>query len=99
MQNAKTFSEVLNRLFEKGTCAAAHEWLERTLVTTNAIENLIGSLRNLGRRVRRWKDGETILRWAGTALVRDVAGRCSRVRAVSCAGRRRPLAKGRRPCR
>jgi putative transposase len=45
------------------------EWLERTLVTTNAIENLIGSVRNLGRRVRRWKDGKMILRWAATALI------------------------------
>jgi putative transposase len=45
------------------------EWLERTLVTTNAIENLIGSFRNLSRRVRRWKDGKMILRWAATALI------------------------------
>lgn len=45
------------------------EWLERTLVTTNAIENLIGSVRNLGHRVRRWRDGTMILRWAATALI------------------------------
>jgi transposase-like protein len=45
------------------------EWLERTLSTTNAIENLIGSFRNLSSRVRRWKDGKMILRWAATALV------------------------------
>lgn len=44
-------------------------WLERTLSTTNAIENLIGSVRNLSRRVRRWRDGKMILRWAATALV------------------------------
>ncbi|HKY35099.1 MAG TPA: IS256 family transposase [Polyangiaceae bacterium] len=45
------------------------EWLERTLATTNAIENLIGSFRNLSSRVRRWRDGKMILRWAATALV------------------------------
>jgi len=45
------------------------EWLERTLSTTNAIENLIGSVRNLGHRVRRWRDGKMILRWAATALI------------------------------
>lgn len=45
------------------------DWLERTLSTTNAIENLIGSVRNLSRRVRRWRDGKMILRWAATALV------------------------------
>jgi len=45
------------------------EWLERTLSTTNAIENLIGSVRALGHRVRRWRDGKMILRWAATALV------------------------------
>ena len=39
------------------------------LSTTNAIENLIGSVRNLSRRVRRWRDGKMILRWAATALV------------------------------
>jgi putative transposase len=45
------------------------EWLARTLCTTNAIENLIGSVRDLGHRVHRWRDGKMILRWAATALV------------------------------
>lgn len=45
------------------------EWLERTLSTTNAIENLIGSVRDLGHRVRRWRDGKMMVRWAVTALV------------------------------
>lgn len=45
------------------------EWLERTLVTTNAIENLVGSVRDLGRRVKRWRDGRMIVRWAATALI------------------------------
>ena len=45
------------------------EWLERTLSTTNAIENLIGSVRNLGARVRRWRDGEMIRRWTAAAVI------------------------------
>ena len=45
------------------------ESLERTLSTTNAVENLIGSVRNLSRRVRRWRDGRMIVRWAATALI------------------------------
>lgn len=45
------------------------QWLERTLSTTNAIENLMGSIRTLGRRVHRWRDGQMILRWTATALL------------------------------
>jgi transposase-like protein len=36
--------------------------LERVLSTTNAIENLIGSVRDLGRRVKRWRDARMIVR-------------------------------------
>jgi hypothetical protein len=42
--------------------------LERQLSTTNAIENLIGSLRRLAGRVKRWRDGRMIVRWAVTAI-------------------------------
>jgi len=42
--------------------------LERTLSTTNPIENLMGSIRQLTRRVKRWKGGQMIERWVGTAL-------------------------------
>jgi putative transposase len=45
------------------------EWLERTLSTTNAIENLVGSARDLGRRVKRWRNGRMIIRWIGTACI------------------------------
>ena len=44
-------------------------WLERTLSTTNAIENLVGSVRNLGARVKRWRNGRMIVRWTATALI------------------------------
>lgn len=52
--------------------------LERVLSTTNAIENLIGSVRLLGRRVKRWRGGQMILRWAVAAVV-DAATRFRRV--------------------
>lgn len=42
--------------------------LERTFSCTNVIENLMGSIREMGRRVKRWKDGQMIERWTCTAL-------------------------------
>jgi transposase-like protein len=55
------------------------EWLERTLSTTNAIENLIGSARDLGRRVKRWRDARMIVRWIATACI-EAEKRFHRVR-------------------
>jgi transposase-like protein len=43
------------------------EWLERTLSTTNAIENLVGATRRLSRRVKRWRDARMMIRWIATA--------------------------------
>jgi len=42
--------------------------LERTLVTTNPIENLNGIIRHVTKRVRRWQSGEMVLRWVGASL-------------------------------
>jgi putative transposase len=52
--------------------------LERQLSTTNAIENLMGSVRRLARRVKRWRGGRMILRWT-IAAVADAATRFRRV--------------------
>ena len=52
--------------------------LERQLSTTNAIENLMGSVRRLSRRVKRWRGGKMILRWT-VAAVADAATRFRRV--------------------
>jgi len=52
--------------------------LERQLSTTNAIENLMGSVRRLSRRVKRWRDGGMILRWT-VAAVADAATRFRKV--------------------
>jgi transposase-like protein len=53
--------------------------LERTLSTTNPIENLMGSIRQLTRRVKRWKGGQMIERWVGAAL-REANTRFHRVK-------------------
>ena len=53
--------------------------LERTLSTTNAIENLMGSIRALTRRVKRWRGGQMIERWVGVAL-QEASTRFHRVR-------------------
>lgn len=43
--------------------------LYRTLRTTNAIENLNGSVAHYTRNVRRWRDGQMLVRWIGAALL------------------------------
>ena len=43
--------------------------LYRTLRTTNAIENLNGSVAHYTRNVRRWRDGRMLVRWIGAALL------------------------------
>jgi transposase-like protein len=42
--------------------------LYRTLRSTNAIENLNGSVMHFARNVRRWRDASMMLRWIGTGL-------------------------------
>ncbi len=51
--------------------------LERQLSTTNAIENLIGSMRRISARVKRWRNGRMILRWT-VAAIADAATRFRR---------------------
>jgi len=42
--------------------------LRRTLATTNVVENLNGTIRDVTRRVKRWRSGSMIRRWVGTAV-------------------------------
>lgn len=55
------------------------EWLERTLSTTNAIENLMGSFRRLSKNVHRWKNAKMIERWIVTPVI-DAAARFRKIR-------------------
>lgn len=50
------------------------EALERTLSTTNPIENLNGSIRRIQRRVKRWRDGAMIRRWAALGILEAQKG-------------------------
>ena len=43
--------------------------LEKTLRTTNPIENLNGGIRRISSRVKRWRSGSMVLRWAGAAAL------------------------------
>jgi putative transposase len=47
--------------------------LRRFFTTTNAIENLIGTLRHVARNVKRWRNGTMIRRWVGLGVLRAAA--------------------------
>ena len=44
------------------------EALYRTFRTTNPIENLNGLIAHYTRNVKRWRNGQMVMRWVGTAL-------------------------------
>jgi transposase-like protein len=48
--------------------------LERTLATTNPIENLNGSIRRVTGRVKRCRNGQMALRWIASALLEAEKG-------------------------
>ena len=48
--------------------------LTRSLSTTNPIENLIGRIRQVSHRVKRWSGGHMILRWAATGVAEAEQG-------------------------
>jgi putative transposase len=48
--------------------------LERTLSTTNLIENLIGAVRRLSGRVKRWRSGKMVVRWSAAAVLEAERG-------------------------
>ena len=60
--------------------------LYRSLRSTNMIENVNGLVGKFARNVRRWRDGEMIVRWVTTAL-RDADKRFRRVRGHKDMGR------------
>ena len=42
--------------------------LHRSLACTNIIENMIGTIRQVCRNVKRWRDTKMALRWTGAAM-------------------------------
>jgi putative transposase len=55
--------------------------LERSLSSTNALENINGLIRHRTRNVRRWRDGKMVQRWTATALD-DASKSFRRIRGV-----------------
>jgi len=53
--------------------------LERTLSTTNMLENLNGSIRRVTRNVKRWQNGEMIKRWVVAGIL-EAGARFRRLR-------------------
>jgi transposase-like protein len=53
--------------------------LYRALRSTNAIENLNGSIAAYSHNVKRWRDGRMVLRWVGAAL-HEAASHFNRMR-------------------
>jgi transposase-like protein len=45
-----------------------------TLRSTNPIENLNGTVAHHTRNVKRWRDGQMLLRWVGAALLQAIGG-------------------------
>lgn len=45
-----------------------HPELQRILSSTNAIENLFGSVRRITKRVKKWRGGHMILRWVSASI-------------------------------
>lgn len=50
------------------------EALERTLTTTNIIENLNGTMKRVSRNVKNWQDGTMALRWYAAAIAEAQKG-------------------------
>ena len=43
--------------------------LARTLRSTNAVESMIGICRDHSRNVKRWRDGQMVLRWCAAGML------------------------------
>ena len=48
--------------------------LRRTLATTNAIENMMGTIRKVTRNIKRWRHGKMVLRWTATSILEAQKG-------------------------
>jgi len=52
-------------------CPAA---LRKVLASTNAIENVMGTIRRVTKRVRRWRNSGMVMRWVCTGLIQAESG-------------------------
>ena len=47
----------------------AHMEIRKSLGTTNPIESLNSGIKNITRRVKRWRNSNMVIRWVGTAIM------------------------------
>lgn len=47
----------------------AHMDIRKSLGTTNPIESLNSGIKNITRRVKRWRNSNMVIRWVGTAIL------------------------------
>lgn len=47
----------------------AHKSIRKSLSTTNPIESLNSGIRNITKRVKRWKNSEMVMRWVYTGII------------------------------
>jgi transposase-like protein len=48
--------------------------LRKALATTNAIENMNGTIRRVTRNIKRWRNGQMVLRWTATGMLEAQKG-------------------------
>jgi hypothetical protein len=48
--------------------------LRRSLACTNAIENMLGTVRRVCRNVKRWRNATMALRWTAAGMMEAVKG-------------------------
>jgi hypothetical protein len=67
--------------------------LARTLCSTNCVESMIEICRDHSRNVKRWRDGQTALRWCATGTV-EAGTQFRRVNATYISGPCEPRLNG-----
>ena len=48
--------------------------LRRSLACTNAIENMMGTVRRVSRNVKRWRNAAMALRWTAAGMLEAAKG-------------------------
>jgi putative transposase len=71
---AASLREGLEDLLTVKRLGLGNSALERALSTTNIIENLIGKVRQVSGRVKRWRSGQMTVRWTAAAVLEAERG-------------------------
>lgn len=74
IDGGKAIRKALRDVFGDRAIVQRCQVLCRTFATTNAIENMNGSLRPIARNVKRWKDEKMIRRWVALGIAEAQRG-------------------------